>query len=112
MSKPPFTIKPMLAIGILSLAASFTAQAAPATYGNYTLDAEYILGGSGTTQDGMTDPNASVNTYYSNGADLYLSTSRAFSSIIITLYGYLIVPPEESHASVFPGFERQGAERP
>jgi len=62
----------VLSIGMLGLAASFTAQAAPVTYGNYTLDAEYILGASsGLKQDGMDPAGITVigdgASFYSDG---------------------------------------------
>ena len=77
----PITIKPMiLSIGLLSLAASFTAQAAPVTIGNYTLDAEshtavYDNNGDMRAFDPLSDPkmdamangNGSIQVY-PNGA--------------------------------------------
>ncbi|MCL2657077.1 MAG: PEP-CTERM sorting domain-containing protein [Betaproteobacteria bacterium] len=90
MYKQPFAIKPMIlsiGIGIVGLASSFTAHAAPVTYGNYTLDAEYIVGAStGPKQDGMSDSNASISGY-GDGADYSLSTSGQ-DNVFFHTYGY------------------------
>ncbi|MDR0776246.1 MAG: PEP-CTERM sorting domain-containing protein [Azonexus sp.] len=96
MHKPSFTIKPMiLSIGLLSLAASFTAQAAPVTYGNYTLDAEYIVGASsGPKQDGMSDSGAeawsNLEVYaHPNGANHYSGRGNSLGSEVdFHTYGY------------------------
>ncbi|MCL2524466.1 MAG: PEP-CTERM sorting domain-containing protein [Betaproteobacteria bacterium] len=91
MHKQPFAIKPMIFVGILGLASSFTAQAAPATYGNYTLDAEYISGAiDGPKQDGMSDdPNASWRelSVYPNGAYYDVSFSGESNNSMQT-WGY------------------------
>jgi len=76
MQKLPFAIKPMtFSIGILSLASSLTAYAAPVTNGSYTFDAEYIVGASsGPKQDGISAVTMTTSTtpgygwVFANGA--------------------------------------------
>ncbi|MCL2635955.1 MAG: hypothetical protein FWD50_04905, partial [Betaproteobacteria bacterium] len=69
MHKQPFAIKPVIfAVGMLGLAASFTAHAVPVTNGNYTLDAEYTIGANpGPVQDGINDPDTSFTAIGDGG---------------------------------------------
>lgn len=82
-------LKPLvLSIGMACLGLPLIANAAPLTFGNFTLDAEYIIGASsGTKQDGMGDPAAWVYPV-SNGADLYLSKNSGSDGVFFHTYGY------------------------
>lgn len=85
----PSRHKPLsLALTLALSSISTIASAAPVTYGNYTLDANYILGASsGTATDGMTDSNAYVSTYV-NGADFYLNKSdSSYNNVFFHTYG-------------------------
>lgn len=78
-------------VGLLCLAASFSVHAAPVTYGNYTIDAEYIIGAStGVPQDGMSHPSAWIHPD-SNGADYYLNTGDwsdvSYDGVFFHTYG-------------------------
>lgn len=79
-------------LGVAAAAALLTlgnpVLAAPVTYGNITLDAEYSLGG-GSTVDGMTDPEASIYipTPPSAGADYYLFKTVDGNNVFFHTYG-------------------------
>lgn len=81
-SRPRFlAVALAVALGSISGLAS-----AAITYGNYTLDAQYILGSSsGTPNDAV--PESSISTYYSIGADLYFNKNSGTNSIIYHTYG-------------------------
>jgi PEP-CTERM motif len=75
-----------LAVATLVFGMSGVAFAAPVTYGNITLDATYSLNG-GSTQNGMTDPQANIYTQ-NGGADLYLYRTAAPSNVFFHTYGF------------------------
>ncbi|MDO9597219.1 MAG: PEP-CTERM sorting domain-containing protein [Azoarcus sp.] len=89
MQNPPSRIKPIvLSLGMACLGLPLMASAAPAIYGNFTLDAEYIIGASsGPKQDGMSDAATSIYPY-SNGGDMYLWKSVGSNGVFFHTYGY------------------------
>ncbi len=85
----PSRIKPLaIALACAMGGGSSIASATPVTYGNYTLDANYILGASsGSSTSGIGDPSSSIYTY-GNGADFSLYKSDASSNnVFFHTYG-------------------------
>lgn len=89
MLKPPSRIKPVVfSVAMACLSLPMMAQAAPVTYGNYTIDAEYIMGASsGVKQDAMSDSETIIYNY-GNGADMYRWPNTSPDSVFFHTYGY------------------------
>lgn len=88
MSNTPCRLKPLALATFLAFAAAPQLSQAAATYGNYTVDVQYILGAStGATTDGLTDSDASIYTS-GNDVDYFLYKSASANNVFFHTYGY------------------------